>query len=83
MYVEQLANTEILVEVTKDIFGHYQVQFKNCEVKQGGLLIGEYGSGETVEEAARNYIRQIAGETLVFDASGEGRKEIKIFFIEE
>jgi hypothetical protein len=48
------------------------------EVKGKGVLIGESGEGRTEKQAIRDYVRRIAGETLVVDAMRNGRREIKV-----
>lgn len=54
------------------------VDFRSTEVKNGMMLRGAYGSGETQAEAADDYLKQIAGETLVVNAYGDNRREIKV-----
>jgi len=45
----------------------FRVGFGHCEIKQGTLLIGAYGRGNTVKEALNSFTRQISRQTLVFD----------------
>lgn len=56
----------------KEIF----VRFKNCEVKDGMVLVGVVGRGRTFDEAFFDYIKQVKGKTLVFNAWTDQRKEI-------
>ena len=52
------------------------VCFQNSEIKDGIFLVGEYGIGQTFEEACEDYIRQISGKTIVFHAYTDSRKEV-------
>lgn len=82
MYVERLADTDFTVEIDKNCCGDYIVSLKGCEIKEGGMLIGEYGVGNSVEEAASDYIKKVSGKTLVCDAWKESRREFNIFLIQ-
>ena len=52
------------------------VCFQNSEIKDGMFLVGEYGRGQTFEEACEDYIRHVSGKTIVFHACTNGRKEV-------
>lgn len=54
------------------------VCYKNCEVKDGYFLKGEFGVGQTFEEACESYLNLIRGKTLVFKAYSDARHEVKI-----
>ena len=58
----------------------YTVEFahrgKCAEIKEGALLVSASGVGDTLDEAAVNYLLQIRGKRLVFDAYGEHRYEV-------
>lgn len=43
------------------------VEFENGYIKDGCVLIGAYGRGKTIDEAAENYYQQIAGKEIVID----------------
>lgn len=72
---ERLLNTEYALVVFKMVNGKIGVHFENCDVKDGCFLIGAFGRGNTFEEACENYLEQIQGKTLVFNAFGN-RKEV-------
>ena len=69
--LERLLNTGYHLEVFKWDTGReigIGVNFQNSEIKDGMFLVGEYGRGQTFEEACENYIRQISGKTLFFNS---------------
>jgi hypothetical protein len=72
---ERLLNTEYSLVVFKMVNGKIGVHFENCEVKDECFLIGEFGRGNTFEEACENYLERLQGKTLVFNAYGN-RKEV-------
>lgn len=60
------------------------VCFKNfAYIKDGDFLIGKFGSGKTLEDAVRDYAREISGRTLVADPTSSSRKEIAVLLIEK
>ena len=55
---------------------------QSVEVKNGGMLEGRYGNGETPELAIHNHWSELtellkAGEYLVIKAYGDNRKAVK------
>jgi hypothetical protein len=55
----------------------WSAAFENCETKEDitdPCLTGEYGNGHTPEEALYNYVQQIKGKVLVFNAMDENKK---------
>ena len=56
----------------KDLYCH----FKSAEVKDGGLLRGASGNGNSEDEAISDYARQISEQLLVIDAMTQERREI-------
>ena len=52
--------------------------FDHAEVKERSMLVWMYGNGPTPDEAVADYAKQIAGQRLVFDAMGPGRKEFTV-----
>lgn len=74
--IDTLASTGYSVIVEKGA-DRIHVFFEGAYEKGDGVLIGTYGRGETAEQAAADYIKQIAGKTLVF-GYGESRKEIVV-----
>ena len=63
--------------VSKNIYGKIIVHYKNGYIKDGGLLVGTFGSGSTFEEACEDYIDKICGKTLLFDHP-QRRKEVTV-----
>lgn len=53
----------------------YYANFDDVEVKDGCMLCGEYGNGNTPEEAIANYAGRILGCRLVYGAYGPNRRE--------
>ena len=54
------------------------VQYAKCEVKDGPILIGEYGRGSGFELACVDYLNKIRGKKLVFRAFEDSREEITV-----
>ena len=54
----------------------FYAQFKNCEVKECGVLRLSYGDGDTPEKAIENYQKEINLKTIVIDAYMSNRREI-------
>lgn len=54
----------------------YYASFDRLEIREEGLLRSTHGNGATPEQAIADYARTITLQPLVFDAWGEGRKEI-------
>ena len=56
----------------------FTAQFEHSETKinkSDCILAGSYGNGNTPEEALNNYIKEIQGKVLVFDAMSDKRQE--------
>ena len=53
----------------------YTVSFENCEIKEGLILASKYGQGKSLNEALLDYINQIKGQILVFNAMSAIRQE--------
>ena len=74
---ERLLNLEFhRLEVWRTNKNAVCVAFERCEVKDGAVLASVFGEGLTFEEACEDYLRQISGKTLVFDACTKNRKEV-------
>lgn len=56
----------------------FYAHFENAEIKNGMLLHGIHGNGETPEKAIANYWPQISGLLLVLNASSRATEEIKV-----
>lgn len=66
------------LDVWKVPSGKVAVSYQKCEVKDGYFLCGTYGTGETFDDACEDYIKQIRGKTLVFQAYTDKREEIRV-----
>ena len=64
--IDALAKVEG-VNVRTQFDGKYQVAFEDGWVRDGHAKIGMYGVGNTVEEAARDYLRKIGGHRIVVE----------------
>ena len=74
---------KINVSILKDNKERYSVYFNNGEIKDGPMLISEYGCGDSLEQACHAYATIISGKTIVFDAfRGSSRQEIKMPFLQ-
>ena len=62
--------------VFKDIHDNVCVHYEKCYVSDGCVLVGNTGRGANFEEACEDYLRQISGKTLVFDACTDKRNEV-------
>lgn len=59
--------------------GRMIAQFERAEIKEGNILQSKYGEGLTTDEALKNYVANIKGKRLVFDAtSPEYRQEFVV-----
>lgn len=64
--IDALAKVED-VTVRTQFDGKYQVCFADSWMRDGHAKIGIYGVGNTVEEAARDYLRKIGGHRIVIE----------------
>ena len=53
----------------------YFAKFKNVELKDGNILISNFGNGSTKKEAIQDYAKEISIKTLVLNAHSEERVE--------
>lgn len=66
------------LEVWK-VDGTVCVNYEHSEVKDGMFLRGVFGRGHDFESACDDYLSQIRGKTLVFNATwGDKRKEVTV-----
>lgn len=56
--------------------GEIHVCYRGADVKDGMFLVSAYGRGKDFEEACADYLSQIRGKTLVFDACTKHRREV-------
>jgi hypothetical protein len=67
------------LEVRKATNGKIIVSYESCEVQDGCMLKSIVGCGNTFEEACDDYLHQISGHTLIFNAMSETkRKEVNV-----
>lgn len=52
--------------------------FDGSEVKEGCFLRGGFGDGDTVEKAIADYVQQIRGKHLVFNAYTPKREDYEV-----
>ncbi len=53
--------------------------FRNCDIKEGAMLVGAYGDSDSPENALHEYVKRIAGATIVFNAgSSEYRQTFNV-----
>ena len=76
--ITKLLNMNEHLEVWRLQTGELALSFKNAEVKNGDFLIGEFGVGNTIYEAADSYIEKISGKRLVFNAATKARYEVLV-----
>lgn len=70
----EMDDLEVSVNSSRGI----NVRYKGAEIKDGIFLVSCYGRGKDFEEACDDYLSQIRGKTLVFDAHGDDRREVKV-----
>lgn len=66
------------LEVWKVHTGEICVCYEHCEVKDGIFLKAIFGCGTTFSEACEDYLYQIHGKTLVFNACTDSREEVRV-----
>lgn len=58
--------------------GRWSAKFEFCEVKDGVMLVGEYGNGKNPTQAIDDYLKRILGKTIVFNAMADSRREFNV-----
>lgn len=72
------------LEVWKAIGDVICVQYMDSYIKNGPILEGTFGRGETFEDACHDYLTQIQGKTLVFNVYDEdGCTEVTVLRLGE
>ena len=66
------------LEVSKNSSGGINVCYKDADIKDGIFLVSCLGRGKDFEEACDDYLTQIRGKTLVFNAHDENRREVTV-----
>lgn len=65
-----------VVKVFKAYDGRILVWYEDGYIKCGCQLVGEYGEGDTPEDAAEDYLAKVSGQKLVFHPTSSARKEV-------
>jgi hypothetical protein len=68
-------NKELIITRYAQQNGRFVADFEYAEIKDDGMLVSIYGEGQSPTEALNDYVDQISGRTLVFDAVGNERQE--------
>lgn len=80
--LEQLVtNSGEPIVINKDVDDNFVVCIDKCAVYANPGALGVCGRGKTVEQAVKDYIRQISGKTLVFNYGTESERFAKFIFI--
>lgn len=59
--------------------GRVICHFKDCDVKDGGMLVGAYGTGTSPDTALADYVNRLQGNLIVFRASNpDKRREFRV-----
>lgn len=75
--IDKLANVTVnLIVEKRKLDNKIMVHFEDAYESDGCVLIGLYGTGESVEEAATNYYEKIKGKKMIVNPSSKTRKEI-------
>ena len=78
--LRQLLALDREIEIGLDCSHNIMVSYKDADVLDGCARIGIVGRGRTIEDAMKDYVRQISGKTLVF-GYGESRKEVPVLYL--
>lgn len=82
MTIEEFAEkhdlTMSVYERTGPILPRFYAYFRGAEVKEGDILIGISGDGDSEEEAIKDYAKQISTRRLVLGAYTPERREIDV-----
>jgi hypothetical protein len=57
---------------------NWKCKIRGLEVKEGGCLVGAYGTGQNKSEAMKDYAEQIQGQMIVIDSMQPGRKTFRL-----
>lgn len=66
------------LEVWRLPAGKIAVAYQGCEVKEGCFLKSCFGTGETFNDACEDYLDNLHGKTIVFNAYSLNREEVKV-----
>lgn len=68
------------VKIWKLFDGTIGLAYANSYVTDGDWLTGAFGKGNTIEEAADDYVKKINGKTVVFYNDDSVENEAKVEF---
>lgn len=74
---ELVANERAIHAGSPARLSKYYVCFENAGVIEGGCLAGKYGNGSTIDEAIKDYCREVSNCRVAFGAYTKDRKEIQ------
>lgn len=77
MYFDRLVNSGFDVVISRQKNGNIHICFKDMVIRRNAVLITEYGIGDTIEEAAKDYIRIITGASLCEKNDFDGKVEYR------
>lgn len=76
--LEAFASTHNLrLCITKHDWG-WMTCFEFSEIKEGIMLVGQYGRGDSPSASVEDYAKAISGKLLVINAYTQNRKEIRV-----
>jgi len=81
MNIEEYAdalNVDLIIRRYCNQDNRYMAEFENAEIKEGNCPNGIYGSGKTAAEAIVDYVEQIKGKRIIFNAGHENRREYNV-----
>lgn len=55
----------------------YYAKFEKAEVMEDGFLAGKYGNGNTIDEAIKDYCREVSNCCIAFGACTNEREEVQ------
>lgn len=73
---ELVVNERSLDILSKIKLKKYYAAFEHAEIVDGGVLIGAYGDGDTIDEAISNYCLEVSNKRIRFTGSNIIREEI-------
>ena len=71
-------NCNIIITYCHNQKSRFSADFESAEIKGNSVLIGEYGNGNTPNEAINNYLDKIKGKTIVLQAGTDYRREFLV-----
>lgn len=75
----EIINKELVIRYYPRRKSPFSCYFEEGEIKETGFLVSAHGQGETPKTAMNNFVVQIQGQTLVFNAmSHQNRQEFQV-----